>query len=121
MAQTKKKRRTKHRGTAAGSVTTRGRTGRPLSAEERKKAARVDAREKRLNTPPTWSGAMKRAWLAAGLMFAFLFLTTHGSAGHKVAAAAAFAALALLLYIPAGYYMELFLFRRRQAKKAPRA
>jgi hypothetical protein len=29
-----------------------------------------------------------------------------------------FAILALLLYIPAGYYMEVFLFRRRQEKRA---
>ena len=37
MAQTKRKRRTKHRGTAAGTIQTRGRTGRPPTAEERKK------------------------------------------------------------------------------------
>ena len=54
MAQTKRKRRTKHRGTAAGTIQTRGRTGRPPTAEERKKQDRSEARERRLNTPPTW-------------------------------------------------------------------
>ena len=34
MAQTKRKRRTKHRGNAAGTIETRGRTGRPPTAEE---------------------------------------------------------------------------------------
>jgi hypothetical protein len=28
-----------------------------------------------------------------------------------------FAVLALLIYVPAGYYLELFLFRRRMAKQ----
>ena len=42
MAQTKRKRRnTKHRGNAAGIVEQRGRTSRPPSPEERKKAARA--------------------------------------------------------------------------------
>ena len=39
MAQTKRKRRTKHRGTPAGTIQTRGRTGRPPSADERKKTS----------------------------------------------------------------------------------
>ena len=47
MAQTKRKRRTKHRGTPAGTIETRGRTGRPPTADERKKQNRMDARERR--------------------------------------------------------------------------
>ena len=41
MAQTKKKRSTKHRGNAAGGVESRGRTGRKLTAEERGKNAKA--------------------------------------------------------------------------------
>ncbi len=115
MAQTKRKRRTKHRGTAAGTIESRGRTGRPPTAEERKKQSRMDARERRLNTPPTWRSSMTRAGFAAGIMFVFLALTTKG---HNVAAAAIFAVVALALYVPAGYYLELILFRRRQKKRA---
>ena len=48
MAQTRRKRRTKHRGTPAGTIEARGRTGRPLTAEERKKQDRASARERRL-------------------------------------------------------------------------
>jgi Flp pilus assembly protein TadB len=114
MAQTKRKRRSKHRGTAAGTIESRGRTGRPLTAEERKKQARVDARERRLNTPPTWRSSLTRAGFAAAIMFIFLVLTTRN---HNVAAAAVFAIVALALYVPAGYYLELMLFRRRQRKK----
>jgi hypothetical protein len=115
MAQTKRKRRTKHRGTAAGTIQARGRTGRPPTAEERKKQSRVDARERRLNTPPTWRSSLTRASLAAVIMFAFLVLTTPN---HNVAAAASFAVIALALYVPAGYYLEVFLYRRRQRRKA---
>ena len=68
MAQTKRKRRTKHRGTAAGTIEARGRTGRPPTAEERKKQARMSARERRLNTPPTWKRSLKRAAFAAAIM-----------------------------------------------------
>ena len=112
MAQTKRKRRSKHRGTAAGTIETRGRTGRPPSAEERKKQTKAQLREARLNTPPTWQGSLKRAGLAAALMFVFLLLTSKGN----VAAAVVFAAFALALYVPTGYYLELFLYRRRQQK-----
>jgi hypothetical protein len=115
MAQTKKKRRSKHRGTAAGTVEARGRTSRPLTPEERKRAARQEARERRLNTPPTWSASFKRAGLAAG--FLFLFMLIGGPKKDRVATAVVFAVLALLIYVPAGYYLELFLFRRRMAKQ----
>ncbi len=116
MAQTKRKRRTKHRGTPAGTIQTRGRTGRPLTADERKKQARTDARERRLNTPPTWKGSFQRAALASAVMFLFLLLVTKKD---RVVVAASFAIFALVLYVPAGYYMEMFLFRRRQRNKAP--
>jgi Flp pilus assembly protein TadB len=114
MAQTKRKRRTKHRGTAAGTISTRGRTGRPPTPDERKKAARETAREARLNTPPTWNSAMKRAMLAAGFMFVFLLLTSKGN----ILAAVVFAVFAFALYVPSGYYLETYLWRRRQRKKA---
>jgi Flp pilus assembly protein TadB len=114
MAQTKRKRRTKHRGTAAGTISARGRTGRPPTPDERKKAARETAREARLNTPPTWNSAMKRALLAAGFMVVFLLLTSKGN----ILAALVFAVFAFALYVPSGYYLETYLWRRRQRKKA---
>jgi len=116
MAQTKRKRRSKHRGTAAGTIEARGRTGRPPSPEERKKQARMNARDRRLNTPPTWKSSLMRAGFAAAIMFAFLALTTKGH--NRIAVAASFAVVALVLYVPAGYYMELFLYRRRVRRKA---
>jgi Flp pilus assembly protein TadB len=118
MAQTKRKRRTKHRGNAAGTIEARGRTGRPPSATEKKQVSREQAREKRLNTPPTWTGSAKRALLAGGFMFIFLYLTDHPQHGSRILSAVIFALVAMALYIPGGYYMEMYLYRRRMAKKA---
>jgi len=116
MAQTRRKRRTKHRGTPAGTIEARGRTGRPLTAAERKKQDRATARERRLNTPPTWKSSISRALIAAVLVFAFLLLTAKGK--DKVPVAILFTLVALVIYIPAGYYLELMLYRRRQRRKA---
>jgi Flp pilus assembly protein TadB len=116
MAQTRRKRRTKHRGTAAGTITNRGRTGRPPTAEERKKQARSTAREQRLNKPPTWKSALTRAGFASVILFAFVVLTTKGK--NQVSAGLVFAVFAFAIYAPAGYYLELMLYRRRQRKKA---
>jgi hypothetical protein len=116
MAQTKRKRRSKHRGTAAGTIEARGRTSRPPSADERKKQARAQAREKRLNQPPTWKNSLIRAGFASILLFAFLLLTNKSH--NRVASALLFTAVALAIYVPAGYYIELFLWRRRQRNKA---
>lgn len=116
MAQTRRKRRTKHRGTPAGTIEARGRTGRPLTPDERKKQDRASARERRLNTPPTWKSAISRAGIAAVLVFVFLLLTAKGK--NKLPVALGFTAIALVIYVPAGYYLEMALYRRRQRRKA---
>ena len=122
MAQTKRKRQTKHRGNAAGMVETRGRTGRKPTAGEKGKGAKpsttkeaaAQRREERLNTPPTWRGAINRAAVAVvffALMVVLLFK-------QNIAAAVGLAAFMMLLYVPLGYYTDLWLYRRRQAKRA---
>jgi hypothetical protein len=113
VAQTKRKRKTKHRGNAAGFVEQRGRTGRPPSPAEKKKASREEARIARLNREPTWKSSAFRAGLATLFMFAFLYLTNK----HRVAAAVVFAAVAFCLYCPASYYMERTLWKRRMKKQ----
>ena len=80
MAQTKRKRRSKHRGNAAGSIEARGRTSRrrTLSPAEQKKADRAAAREARMNKPPTWNGAFFKAALMAALLFVFTQIGLFG-------------------------------------------
>jgi len=120
MAQTKRKRRSKHRGTAAGTIEARGRTGRRPTAEEQKKEDRSNARERRLSTPPTWKGSAKRAGIAAVLMFAFLLsplANSKGTFATRLPPAVLLAALAFTLYVGLGYYMDVFLYRRRMRNK----
>jgi uncharacterized membrane protein YhdT len=76
----------------------------------------MTAREKRLNTPPTWRSSITRAAMAAALVFLFLLLTSKGK--NKVPTAVELAVIAMIVYVPAGYYLERYLFRRRQRKAA---
>ncbi|HMJ03622.1 MAG TPA: hypothetical protein VK506_11800 [Conexibacter sp.] len=113
MAQTKKKRQTKHRGNAAGQVEARGRTGRRPTAGERKQTSR-DLRLERLDRPPSWRSALNRAAVAAGLFFVLLvFFFRDQGLGPKVG----IAGFMLLVYVPMGYYTDLFIYRRRQARR----
>jgi hypothetical protein len=113
MAQTKRKRRSKHRGNAAGTIEARGRTGRPPTPEERKKQQRAARSRARVPKPPTWNAAIKKALLATGFIFIFLLVTNK----FKVVPALVFAILAMLLYIPSGYYLDSFMYRRYQRKQ----
>ena len=114
MAQTKRKRQTKHRGNAAGSVTNRGRTGRQPSPKERKERSREELRIERLNRRPTWKSMAQRAGLASALMFVLLLLVNRK---HNILLALGFALVAFCLYVPLSYYLEMFLWRRRMAKR----
>lgn len=120
MAQTKRKRQTKHRGNAAGVVESRGRTGRKPTAAEKSPEGRANAKAKatqgegnRYDRPPTWSGAFYRAMAAAVLMLLVsLFLL------KKPGQAIAIFPAVLLLYVPISYYTDQWLYRRRQRNKA---
>jgi hypothetical protein len=112
MAQAKRKRTRKHRGTAAGTIERAGRTGRPRTREEAKKISR-ERRQQRFDKPPTWKGSLQRAAIAAvvfGLLVIVLFQRT-------VAQGAALAAFMFLLYIPLGYGTDLMIYRFRQRRK----
>ena len=110
MAQTKRKRRSKHRGTPAGTIESRGRTGRKPLPEERPRKTRAD----RFDKPPTWQGAAGRAGIAAGIFLIAVIALFR----QPVSAAVPIAMFMFLVYIPLGFYTDQFLYRRRQAKKA---
>jgi hypothetical protein len=125
MAQTRRKRRTKHRGNAAGFVESRGRTGRkPTKAEKsgiageasRGKQKRVDPRDK----PPTWRGAAMRGLIAAAALALLSGLILKATPPQTVA----YFAVGLVAYTPISYYTDGWIYRRRQrsiAKKAGKA
>jgi hypothetical protein len=111
VASTKRKRRTKHRGNAAGMVETRGRTGRKPGPADRKAAARR-ARMDRFSKPPTVRSAMQRSSIAAIVFVAAMILIIH----ETVPAAIALGGFVLLFYVPLSYYTDMYFYRRRQAK-----
>ena len=121
MAQTKRKRQTKHRGNAAGAVESRGRTGRkPTAAEKSGNADDVArAKEKKLDKrdrPPTWLGAFYRAMAATVvLLLASLFLIKQSNK------AIGLFPIVLVGYTLVSYYTDLWMFKRRQRKKAQAA
>jgi drug/metabolite transporter (DMT)-like permease len=120
MAQTKKKRRSKHRGNAAGVIESRGRTGRPPSAAERKqtdKELAAQRRRDRMMRAPTWKSATIRAGLAAlvfGVLLVFAFQT-------PIAQAISLTAMVFLFYIPLGFYTDQFIYKRRVKSEAAKA
>jgi hypothetical protein len=113
MAQTKRKRRTKHRGNAAGIVEQRGRTSRPPSPEERKKQQKQSARASRMDRyskPPSWRSAANRALIITLVFIAVLVFAMR----RPVNASIALGGFMLLLYIPIGYFTDSFFYKRRQ-------
>jgi hypothetical protein len=120
MAHTRRKRRTKHRGNAAGMIEVRGRTGRPAQSGDGKGGAsgvkggaKIGARAAgvdRFSRPPTWRSAINRALIAAVFFGAVMVLLLN----RTVSEALPLAAFMLAIYIPLGYYTDLIIFRRRQ-------
>ncbi len=114
MAQTKRKRRTKHRGNAAGVVESRGRTGRRPTDEEQK-AARMSARERRVNKPPSWQGAFMKAGLMAALLFLFTRIGLFGS-NAPISQSIAISLMALVIYTPLAYATDKWVYTRAQKR-----
>ncbi|HYP55592.1 MAG TPA: hypothetical protein VEQ41_04730 [Solirubrobacterales bacterium] len=113
MAQTRKKRRRKHRGTQGGRVDANRRAGRPRNREEAKARARSARKSRpasRADAPPTWRSAVVRAVVAA-VIFTLLLVLLFG---RPPGAALGLGALMLVFYVPAGYYMDTMLWRRRE-------
>jgi hypothetical protein len=120
MAQTKRKRRTKHRGNAAGMVETRGRTGRRPTPDEQRRAARQGGGgQRRELKPPTWQRA---AIKAAGFAVLLFVLTQSGLFGKQqtLASGLILAGMSLLLYIPAAYATDRWAYNRQERRKLQR-
>jgi len=111
MAQTKKKRRRKHRGTQGGRVDPNRRAARPRSRAEAKARARSGTkRAPRGDHPPTWRSSIVRGLVAAVIFTVLLLLIFQRPLG----AALGLGAFMLVFYIPAGYYIDMMMWRRRE-------
>jgi hypothetical protein len=115
MAQTKRKRTRKHRGTPAGTIERAGRTGRPQTREDAKQISR-QRREERLNKPPTWKSAINRAAIAAAVFAVLVVALFHKTMAEGVA----LGAFMFLLYIPLGYATDNVIYRFRRRRKQAR-
>jgi anti-sigma factor RsiW len=115
MAQTRRKRRTKHKGNAAGIVEQRGRTSRPPSPEARKQQRKEQARQQRQSRyakPPSWQRAATRSLVTTALFVVFVTLAL----GNPIGQSLALGGFLFLLYIPLGYYTDMFFYRRFQGR-----
>jgi len=118
VAQTRRKRQTKHRGNAAGVVESRGRTGRKPTPGEKTGDARTLAREKeklldKRDQPPTWRGAFIKAMFAAIVLLLVVILLLHQSNQ-----AIGLFPVVLAGYTVVSYYTDKLVYDRRQRKKA---
>jgi hypothetical protein len=119
VAQTKRKRRRKHRGTQSGRIDQRPR-GRPRNRAEARARARSPSSRSRSRgqpgpTPPTWRSAFFKGGIAALLFFVLIGFVF----GQSLVGAAGLAAFMLLFYVPMSYYTDRFFHGRRlrQAEK----
>ena len=113
MAQTRKKRRRKHRGTQAGTIDRAGRTGRARTRDEAKEISR-QRRAERLDRAPTLKGAVQRAAIAAAL-FGVLVVALFG---REPAQGLFITLFVFLIYIPLGYGTDKVIYNFRQRRKA---
>jgi Flp pilus assembly protein TadB len=113
MAQTKRKRTRKHRGTPAGTIERAGRKGRPQTREDAKRIAR-ERRQERLDRQPTWRSAVNRAAIAAAVFAVLVVLVFQKTVPEGVA----LGAFMFVLYIPLGFVTDTMIYRYRQRKKA---
>jgi hypothetical protein len=110
MAQTRKRRRRKHRGTQGGRID-KSRRSRPRSRQEAKAQARAKrSTGARADAPPTWRSSIIRALVAAAIFGVLLLVIFR----RPVGAALALAGFMVVFYIPAGYYIDMMLWRRRE-------
>jgi hypothetical protein len=118
MAQTKRKRETKHRGNAAGVVESRGRTGRKPTAAEKSGDPVARKREKeqlldKRDRPPTWGGSFLKAMFATIVLLLFVVVALHQSSGGVVG----LFPIVIVFYTVISYYTDKWMFDRRQRKK----
>jgi len=112
MAKTKRKRQTKHRGTQAGTIESRGRTSRPTTRAQARQQITQDRQRKRVDRasqPPSWRSSSIRAGFAAVFLFVLMLLLFK----QPVASVVMLCIVALALYIPLGFYFDSFLYNRR--------
>jgi hypothetical protein len=118
VAQTKKKRRRKHRGTQGGRIDTRPARGRARSRAEAQNRARSRTKKKgnagaRTPQPASWSTALKKGGIAAVLFAGILAFM-----GQNPIQIAVVGVAMLGFYVPLAFLMDGFFYKRFLRKEA---
>jgi hypothetical protein len=125
MAQTKRKRRNKHRGNAVGSVEARGRTSKPRPGDKPARGARAKGptgRYGRPLKPPSWQSAATKAIFGGVVLFMFARFGLLGSKS-STQSALVLAVAALVFYTPIMFITDKWIYQRkmRQMESGPPA
>lgn len=111
MAQSRKKRRRKHRGTQAGNIETPSHRSSPKASRSGSTSTTKGRRQ--MKAPSLRSAAIKAAAAAAvfGILSATLFHTKGGASTIALTVVVVFA-----IYVPVAYSTDKAVYKRRQAK-----
>jgi uncharacterized membrane protein YphA (DoxX/SURF4 family) len=115
MAQTRKRRSRKHRGTAAGTIekAAHNRSARKATGKPSPQASR----QARLNRPPSWRSAANKAGIAS-IVFGVLLLLVFK---RPVAEVLLWTVLVFFFYTPLGFWTDRAVYNRRMRTKAKKA
>jgi hypothetical protein len=116
MAQTKKKRRRKHRGTQGGRIDRRPARGRARNRSEAQARARSRSKKvggPRVPGPPNWSSAFKKGGIAAVLFVVLLMVF-----GQNPATSVLVGVVMLGFYVPMTFLLDRFVHQRYLRKEA---
>jgi Flp pilus assembly protein TadB len=122
VAQTKRKRRRKHKGTQGGKIDSRPK-GRPRNRAEAKQRAQARrsgsggggkrAVAQQGPQPPTWGSAARKGLLAAAIFFALLAVAFQRPIGASIG----IAAFMVAFYVPMAYFTDKFMYNRHLRKQ----
>jgi len=116
MAQTRRKRTRKHRGTAAGTIE-KAAHNRSTKQSSSSKPSPQAARQARLTRPPSWQSAAYKAAFAAVVFGILLLVLFHRPALEVVI----WTVLVFFFYTPIGYFTDRAVYGRRMRNKAKNA
>ena len=112
MAQTKRKRRNKHRGNAVGAVEARGRTSKPRADAAPAKRGTAAARQARAMKPPSWQSAGLKAGFGGVMLFLFARFGLLGDEATTMSALT-LAVMAMVFYTPIMYLTDRWIYNRK--------
>lgn len=113
MAQTKRKRRNKHRGNAVGAVEARGRTSKPSEGAKPAgggRGGRGAASSRTALREPTLRSAATKALIGIAVLFIFFRFLSKGTTTGQ---ALAMCAVAFVLYTPLMYLTDRWVYKRK--------